>query len=139
MGRAADQSAVEAGQGAHRRRRQVVLPQVNAVGVGRNRQVGVIVDDQQRLVRPGQGPQGERQPILLQHRHRLFAKLDHGRATIEGGFDDPGGLDLVPAITRDHVEAHACQDLPSLLGQVHINIPPGVECSRARSLRRFQP
>ena len=114
--RAPDQPPLEARQGAHRGRREIVLTEVHPISIRGDRQVGVIIDDEQRLVRSSQGPQRERQTVLLQHRHRLFPKLDDGGAALERRLDDACGLDLIAPITGDQVEAHAGQSLTSFLG-----------------------
>src|SRR3989442_726646 len=116
VGRAADHPTLPTGQGANRVRREIVLTEVHPISVRRNRKVGVIVDDEDRLVRSRQGPQRERQPILLSYRHRFLPELDDGGAALERRLHDARRLDLVTPISGDQVEAHARESLPSLLG-----------------------
>ena len=92
------------------------MTEVHPISIRGDRQVGVIIDDEQRLVRSRQGAQRERQAVLLQRRHRLFPKLDDGGAALERRLHDACRLDLVTPITGDQVEAHARQSLTSFLG-----------------------
>jgi len=120
VGRPSDQPALKAGKLAHDGRRQVILTQVHPVSVRGDRDVDVIIDDEERVVQQRQPPQRKRDGILLALGHGLLAELDDVGTTLERGLNDARGLDLIPLIARDQVEAHALESLMPLLGRCHM-------------------
>src|SRR5438132_11091278 len=110
------------------------LSQMDAVGVDRERQVGVVVDDQQGATLLCDGPEPAAEPVLVSFEHVLLAHLNDIGATLQGGFNDPDGL-LDPAgLTCDHVQAHAIEPLAPVLARClhQKSIPPSsAECLRA--------
>src|SRR5205814_10519923 len=70
---AANQPPVKARELTDDVRRQVILAQVHAVSIGGDRNVGVIIDDEERTVDMGQPAKCQRDGVLLALGHRLLS------------------------------------------------------------------
>ena len=80
---------------------------MDTVGIRRDRDVRVVVDDEKRAVKLGEAPERPGDGILLTLGHRLLAELDDARPAFEGGLHDACRLHLATLVTRDQVEAHS--------------------------------
>ena len=99
---------------------------MHAVSIGGDRNVGVIIDDEERTVDMGQPAKCQRDGVLLALGHRLLSKLDDVGATLQRRLDGAHRLGLAAVITGDHVQAHAGQLLASFFGDSHIcHVPDG--------------
>jgi hypothetical protein len=74
---------VGADDAAHVVHRQIVLPDMDAVGAGESREIGAVVDDQPRAGRAGHRDGGVGQPQARTAREALVAQLDERRAPLE--------------------------------------------------------
>ena len=91
--------------------RGVVLADVDPVGVAGARQVGVVVDDEERRVVVGEATEGDAGAFDLRPPELLLAQLDDVDAAAERGAQQRFGIDAVGARVADEVEARGAQPL----------------------------
>ena len=108
---------VLAHESADERWRQVALPHVDAIGAAGERNVGAVVDEEQRLVSFGRLAKRLSAAQQVPGLGILLPQLDHVRAGIKDLIQESGQVALLPAGVRHDVQPGRAQPLPAPLSQ----------------------
>ena len=90
---------------------EVVLADVEAVGVAGVGELGVVVDDEQGAVGVGDAAEGGAGALDLAAGEGLLAELDDVGAAVEGGAEEGLGVGAVGAGVADEVKAGGAEAL----------------------------
>jgi len=105
------------------RHRQVVLPQVEHVSPGGERDIRAVVHGQQAAVTPARVREHLKQGELLARLQALLAQLDDVHPGAEDGVEEPRQVTLGPPGVRAQVEPRVRQPRPQFAGHRPIQSP----------------